>query len=234
LFFDFFIGEYMRVGQKDITIDDCWLLEIARIPDELREPESRLMQSRWFDYRHLLPGQATQVFADRFEEIYVETYAKWRDYRTAESVQIFDAEVFASPDLLSCWSARQAADEIGCDYDFYIRQAFKRAWDRGWRFIPRPNQLYNDALTADLGEVWKEECRYVLKLAKHERYKLDAYEGHPDQDAYHHFLLEQVAQREQKHMVLGRLLYKENCLPEKLAIERFGRELVDKARGFYR
>lgn len=224
----------MRVGQKEITPDDCWLLEIARVPEELREAESKLTQSRWFDYRHLLPGQATQLFADRFEAIYAEMYAKLRDYRTAESVRIFQTEVFDSPDFLSCWIARQAADEIGCDYDFYIRFALNRAWERGWRYIPRPNQLYNEALTADMKEAWIAESRFILKLAKHERFKLGAYEGHPDQDAYHEYLIAQVTQREQKHMVLGRLLHKEHCLPEALAIERFGSELVGKANGYYR
>jgi hypothetical protein len=224
----------MRVGQKDITPDDCWLLEIARVPEELREPESKLMQSRWFDYRHLLPGQATQLFADRFEAIYTEMYAKLRDYRTAESVRIFTTEIFSSPDLIPCWTARQAADEIGCDYDFYIRFTLARAWDRGWRYIPRPNQLYNEALTTDMKETWESQSRFVLKLAQHERFKLDAYEGHPDQDAYHAYLIRQVTQREQKHMVLGRLLHKERCLPEELAVQHFGNDLVRKAIAFYR
>lgn len=216
-----------------MTKDDAWLLEIARVPDNLREIEPKLTKSRWFDYRHMLPAQLTQLFADRYAHHYRQMYAKLRDKDTAGGVQVFKTEIFSSPELLPVWLARQAADAFGCEYDFYIRYAFERAFENGWRYIPRPNQLYGDSLSIDAMNAWAIEQRASLRLAKHERYQAHSYEGHPDQDDYHDYLIRQVAQREQKHLVLGRLLHKDKHLIESAAIEGLGEGIVRRANELY-
>lgn len=216
----------MSVGEdyigKDISKDDAWLLELSRIPEELRIAEPELMRTRWFDYRHLLPAQATYLFAHHYVTQYRELYAKTRDIDGSYEVEpLFAQDVLQGPETISFWRARQAADAVGCTYEFYIRFVMNRAFERGWRYIPRPNQLYGDEIHQDAVAGWAEETAHVLHLAQHPMYRNAAYKGHPDQDAYHDYLLQQINNREHKHMILSRLMYRENCFPLELALKHF-------------
>lgn len=217
--------------KKELAEDDLFALEIALIPQELRDLEAGLMQSRWFDYRDMLPAQATQHFADRYDAIYREVYSALRDYRKADDVvALRHDDLFKSPELLALWRARQAADAIGCKYDFYLRQAFKMAWDRGWTYIPRPNQIYGEALTQDIADQWKLERAASLQLAESPFFRNDAYVGHPNQDAYHQYLVAEIKQREHPHLSLARVMFKERALPVEVAGAHFPVTVLRRAR----
>lgn len=218
---------------KGITRDDSWMLEIAKIPQELREDESELMQTRWFDYRHLLPAQATYLFAAIYDEIYREAHARAKDIDEAEEIMpLMVQDIFDSPELTSMWRARQVADRIGCRYDFYLRFAFSRFFDRTWRNFPRPNQLFSEELELDITDEWSHAKNVTLQLAKDKRFTIDAYSGHPDQVAYHAYLVEQIKQREHQHMLIARLVFKEKVLPPEVAGEHFGIDVIRRAQFF--
>lgn len=222
----------MKIGQ--LTRDDSWLLELAKIPQEMRLNEPELQSKRWFDYRHQLPAQLTYLFAQRYEAIYREFYAKTRDSESAPNIQVTMYEdVFNSPELLCFWNARQTADEIGCDYDFYIRFCMNRTWERAWKYLPRPNQLYGDEIKTDATAAWNNQLKYSLKLSLLDYYMNANYEGHPDQDAYHLYLVAQVNAREQKHMLLARLILKEKCLPLSVAKTHFDKSVLYNALTFH-
>ena len=216
-----------------MTKNDAWLLEIAKIPQDLREPEPELLTRRWFDYRDLMPAQLTSLFANRYEVAYREAYARIMDARASENVSpLMGRDVFESPELLPIWRARQAADQIGCKYDFYLNFAFKRFFERGWRYMPRPNQLYGEELILDANEAWQETTRASLQLANRKRFLPEQYVGHPDQDAYYAYLVQQVAQREHRHMVLSRLVFREKILPLAVASEHFSADDLTRAESF--
>jgi hypothetical protein len=219
---------------KELTRDDSWILEIAKIPSDLREKEPALLQTRWFDYRHLSPANLTYLFVERYDTVYREFYSKTRDQLSSENIQVLMfKDVFESNELLCFWNARQAADEIGCDYDFYIRAAMKRSWDRHWKYIPRPNQLYGEELVLDIKDDWTNQLNHNLKLATNPRFKNDNYVGHPDQIAYHKYLIAQVKARVQSHMILARLMLKEQCLPEHIVYGYFTDSEVKRALSHY-
>ena len=218
----------------EITRDDSWVLEIAKIPETLRIAEPLLQSTRWFDYRTKTPAQLTYLFAERYEAMYREFYAKTRDAERADKITVMlHDDIFNSPELLCYWQARQAADTIGCNYDFYIRFCFERAWDRAWKYIPRPNQIYGEEILLDATTAWKNQLKYSLSLAKLDRYKNADYAGHPDQDAYHSYLVQQINSREQKHMILARLIVKEKCLPLSVAKAHFNKALLYQALSYY-
>lgn len=220
-------GSY--VGGK-ITRDDSWLLELAHIPDDMRQDESLLQTSRWFDQRHMLPAQATYRFAAEYQAAYRDSYAEMRDYRKAESATpLVHEDIFKGADLLPLWRARQEADRIGCRYDFYLRFVFRRCWDRGWHYLPRPNQLYGEELTLDVKDAWETLRKASLQLASEPRFRVGNYEGHPDQDSYHQYLIEQVKDRVQQHLVLARLIYREQMLPAEVAASHFGAGALNDA-----
>lgn len=214
----------------DITRDDSWALEIAHIPQSMREEEPALQNSRWFDYRHLLPAQATYLFANRYEEIGREVFGQTRDISAAAQFKMLSYDdIFASNEILNFWRARQAADRIGCKYDFYIRMVFHRHWHRGFKFFPRPNQLYSEEIELDAKDAWKIETRGSLQLAKLDRFKNEFFVGHPDQVAYHSYLIEQVENRAHRHMILGRMVFKEKILPLEIAGRAFGADEIRRA-----
>lgn len=222
----------MQIGE--ISRDDAWVLELAKVPENMRLTEPELQQTRWFDYRHLLPAQLTYLFVERYKAVYKEIYAQVRDHSDSEKIGVvMFTDVFKSSELLCFWQARQSADSIGCDYDFYLRFALKRAWERGWKYLPRPNQLYGDELVADIRAEWALQCRLVLKLATSEWYKNKNFVGHPDQVSYHAYLVEKIKQREHQHMILARLILKEECLPADIARGYFDNSVVDYALSFY-
>lgn len=220
----------MKYIADDFTKDDIWLFELANIPEELRLKEPELRQTRWFDYRNKLPMQLTQQFADIYCEIYREMYAKLRDYEYAEKITGHLAE----SDLQSLWLARQAADAIGCPYGFFIRFTMTRTFERYWKYLPRPNQLYNEELTLDAKDMWESTKRDILFLADSKFYKTQNFKGHPDQLDYHTYLINTVKSRAVPEMILTRLIFREQCLPEELAVKHFGDLLVKTAmRHFY-
>lgn len=215
---------------QNITRDDCWLLELANIDEELRIEESSLLTTRWFDYRHMLPAQATYLFAHLYDQVYREFYAMQRDYRDAERIKVLRTQdVFKSSDLVAFWRARQAADRLGCRYDFFLRFAFKQCHERGWNYLPRPNQLYGEALCLDCADAWAELKQASLQLAKHARFKVENFTGHPDQLAYQEYLIEQVKAREHAHHALNRLIVREGVLTAEVASSHFDPDVLKRA-----
>ena len=218
---------------SSITQDDAWYLEIAKIPHSLRDEEAELMKSRWFDYRHMLPAQATYLFVHAYNEMYREVHAKIRDYREAvTAASLITEDIFEGKDLLSMWRARQEADRIGCKYNFYLRFAFNRGLERGWAYIPRPNQLFAETLALDIKDAWADERMYSLQLATNLRFVVDCYVGHPDQDAYHLYLIAEAKKREHPHMILARLIFQEGILPYEIAGQHFGVDVLLRAKRF--
>lgn len=221
----------MTVTNKgDITKAQSWRLELQFVPEELRVKEPELQRTRWFDYRESLPGQLTYLFLQAYIEVYREWYARIRDVNEATQIPVvhFD-DLFTSRELLFFWNARQVADEIGCDYWFYIRFAFDRAIERGWKYLPRPNQMYGDELKADAHNAWQETIVTQLRLPKSALYKAENFKNLPEQADYYEYLEKMVANRQQKHMVLSRLIYREGAISEEHAIKIFGAELVRQA-----
>lgn len=222
------VSEYFG---KDITPQESWRLEMS-IHEMHRENESDLRASRWFDHRDLLPAQATYLFAAQYRNEYISSYSKTVDIRTTNAISPFSPQdIFRSSELIPMWLARRAADQIGCKYDFYLRFAFQRTYDRGWKNLPRPNQLFGEEVTLDAADAWKQRCRDVLQLAESPFFEIGAYVGHPDQDAYHAWVVAEINKREHKHLTLA-AVFKKGHLPQAIAEQHFGTSVVNRALSF--
>ena len=215
---------------NNLSQREYWMAEMA-IHEQHREDEAGLQQSRWFDYRNMLPAQATYLFAAIYRQEYLEAYKRQVDIRTVDQVCPLPPDVFKSGEITSIWLARREADRIGCKYEFYLRIAFARFAERGWKNLPRPNQLYAEELTLDIADAWRRRCREVLQLAESPFFACDAYVAHPEQDAYHAWVVGQIKMREHKHLALAHVL-KNNVLPLELAGKEFGVDLIKRACHF--
>jgi hypothetical protein len=208
-------------------------LAVTKIPQHIRENEAELRTSRWFDYRFMTPAEATYLFAAEYRHAYIEAFKRTRDIRTADKVRPFSPDdIFESKELTAMWQARQAADMIGCRYEFFLRFAFLRFEHRGWRFFPRANQLSPEELVLDIRDAWATECRASLQVAQLPIYRAEAYAGVPEQDEYHEWLCGQVKHREHPHLALSRLVYSDPILPEQVAEKHFSAEILKRAKIF--
>jgi hypothetical protein len=210
---------------------EIWALELSRVHATHRTVEADLFASRWFDYRHLLPGQATYLFAEYYSILYRKAYETTVDVDSSADISPFSPrDIFESSELTSMWLGRQAADAVGCPYDFYLRVVFARSADRGWRNIPRPNQLYSEEVVNDVSLAWGQRCKDVLQLATDSRFTAETYVGHPDQDAYYEWLAQQVGKRERPEYALCTILFKKKIITPSFAKGKFSTFFLRKAK----
>ncbi len=208
---------------------DYWILEMSHIHASHRANEARFQSQRWFDYKRMTGAEATYLFADNYSLEYQDCYKRTRDIRTVDAVTPFSPDdVFQSSDLTSMWLARQGADSIGCKYTFYLNHIFEVFASRGWKNLPRPNQLYSEELVISVNTAWNHRCMVILQLAEQPFFFAESYVGHPDQVAYYDYLISSINKRESKHYALSSVLRKK-ILPTELAIEAFGQDTYKKA-----
>lgn len=217
---------------SDLGSDAYELLACTRIAAPYRELESDVLCKKWFDYMSIHPAQATYLFAHQYQEAARRFFASTRDIRGAQEIKAFQPDdIFQSRELTAMWRARQSFDMIGCRYEWGLNFAFSRAVNRGWHYFPRPNQLYAQDLLLDLKVAWLQNCKDLFQTVQNERFRLENYNGHPDQLAFLKWAAEQVKKRRQPQVLLGRL-FKERMMSERVAIAIFGHDLVTQAKRF--
>jgi hypothetical protein len=212
-----------------LTNQEYWLLEINNIHEDHRIDEAEIQSKRWFDYRRITSAQATYLFAHLYSQIYIEFYKRTVDIRTVDTARAFTPDdIFQSKDLTSLWLARQAADQIGCKYEFYLRVVFEIFISRGWKHLPRPNQIYSEELSIDISRLWEKRCIDILQIADNPFYLESSYISHPDQNNYYEWLASHIKLKEQKHFILSGVM-KQKILPYELALQFFGVDTCKRA-----
>jgi hypothetical protein len=159
----------------------CWLDEFVgkekdtaecdglmfTLPKEIRQDEICLFKSKWFDYRGLHPVKATYYFAHCFVVAYKRAYATTRDLEASKTIKPFRVDdVFNSSDINAVWRARQACDSAGVSYEFYVKHALEVCYKGGWRYLPRPNQIYSSAMIDEVTDAWEIYCKDILQIVK--------------------------------------------------------------------
>lgn len=216
----------------EIRYEDSWVLELSAIPDADRVCEAGLFRSKWYDYRNMLPAQATQLFAETYIQVWKNWFAKTRDLEGAAStVPLLNEHVMKSADALAMTRARQAADQIGCKYGLYIEFAFNRAFERAWGYLPRPNQLYDEALVGDAKDFWEDLKAASLQVSENPQL-LSINSDQPDLDDYHEYLIKQCRERPYPELPLNTLIYRLGHLPREVAERHFSKEVLTRLDRF--
>lgn len=212
-----------------MEIENLEVLALTKVDPTLREAEAALYGRRWFDFRHLHPVEATRQFGAAYAAVVTESYRETKDLKTAEQVcSKINVDPMDSPFITAYWRARQGMDAISVPYDFGIRVAFKKTLSSGWKVFPRPNQLYGRELLMDILDAWKERCKATLQLSTIDRYRVEHYTGHPDQEAHQQWVIAQIRARGNPAFPLSRAL-QERLLPEITAEKEFGAAVVRSA-----
>lgn len=212
-----------------LSNQECWLLELTHIPAEHRATEAKIQTERWFDYRPMTAAEATYEFAECFRRQYLESYKQTKDIRTVGKINPFaPADIFKSPDIIPMWLARQAADSIGVKYEFYLHYVFNEFTRRGWKNLPRPNQIYGEEVVMSIDISWKQRCKDILQLAENNFFTTQYYVGHPDQTAYYEHLGRSIRGRQHSHYAVNTLLTKK-IIPAEVVVAMFGTEVYQRA-----
>jgi hypothetical protein len=215
---------------SELTDDECDAAAVAWISHVHFEDEAKAMHNKWFDYRLWPHLKASYYFAECYKRAYQNFFAETRDKETSKIIPVFHHhDPMQSRQKTNIHLARQAFDIVGVRYEFGIRFAMKRFCERGWKSMPRTNQLYGDEIITDMKEAWDAECRAKLQIADNPYFLAENYCGDIIQNQYHDWLEGQVNKRVHKYMTVGQLVYINKVMPEEVAITRFGSELV--ARG---
>lgn len=220
----------MKFYGDHFTDDDCELIALTQIHAQHLEGEAAAMQSKWFDYRMMPHVRATYWFARCYNQAYQNFFAETRDKDTAKMIRgIHHEDVFKSRDKTAVHLARQAFDMIGVRYEFGLSFAMQRFLDRGWKSMPRPNQLYGEELIEDMADAWRIECSARLQIPTNPMFLAENYTGTRIQREFHEWLFQQINRRSVRHLGLGQAVYVAKVLPESIAAEKYGEGLL--ARG---
>lgn len=195
----------------------------AFIARKFQDFDLELFASKWFDYRHMTPFQATCAYIDVYGDVYREIYAREMDRSRAEFIRpitvdsvrqgLRDNDTAAKTIFTGCWRGRQVADAIGMPYRDYIEQAFTfrmRKWQRP--YLPRPMHLYHEFDVEKIIEKWGQIQSSRLCVSDHPAYILQNFCGTQAQNDYHEWLFAQANMRSNVPYILARFV-KEDRLP---------------------
>jgi hypothetical protein len=184
-----------------------FVLNIKEVPSIYIEEDEEIRKTAWFDYRIMTSAECTDLFAETYQKTWSKYQAKLFDVKESLRIQP------QNNDVLSLWLARQAADRIGCKYDFYMNTVFQIFDQRGWDKLPTERQLHSEELSIDISRMWEERCNDVLQLAESPYFTAEAYSYYPNQYQYYAYLIEQLQRRAQGRMIMEDLV-KRGILPQ--------------------
>lgn len=214
---------------------DKWVVENLGLSKTKIEAE--LFTSKWFDYRHLHPMDATLLFAESYKRQYSKimgTHGR-EDYRKAPFKTGLKRCPFiqlAKANITSLWKARQKADELGIEYDYFVMTMLSIAAKREWRDLPRPQHLWQD----DLLEIFndKYEKRKGTRLCGSELgyFKKDNYVGDESQDAHRAFVMAQIndALPERRHLLIYSAVFSLGYLDAQFFVDQYPKEYQKAAK----
>jgi hypothetical protein len=194
-----------------------------------------LYEKKWYGYRFISPGASLFLFADRYRKAYREVATrmlgrvhmpKWLN---EDALHPESKHPMSASDISCMWIAMCMADELGIPYDFYCATALAYAHDRGWKYLPKPRQLYSDKMIWEIGEKWKERLASRITRTEDPHYSLANYDKHPWQHAYMDFLIKQAMDRDNPNFALASIMFKEPQVLPSYAATKVGVERVKEA-----
>jgi hypothetical protein len=202
---------------------------LLRVPIELRRNEADLFESKWFDYRSLHPTQATYLFVECYAAA-VRQFCELafdRDRSTLIKTPI-PGLIFETRESTAFTMGRQALDGVGCRYDWALSVMVHRFSDRGWRGMPRPNQIYSEELILDVRDAWRVECNASLQIPKTLKHTPGQALTHTQRD-YMTWVFRHIRERNGDHWRPLSRLFSEKLVTEEAARLEFDQATVDRA-----
>lgn len=213
------------------TRDEYDLL-MARIRKDWVANERILFTTKWFDYRHMHPTEATYCYAHELVKAYRRAFARTVDAEAAAYVSPIKEDFFdCIPAVVSgVWHGRQVADAMGVPYQVYLALAFERVlsyWHRS--HMPRPQQLYSSMVTDWVALKWPERQNGIFYMSRRPEFTAQMYRGLISQKEHEAWLFEQAEKRQNGNEIVCQLMY-DGYLRDEAVIERYDADRVDRIR----
>lgn len=208
----------------------CEVLAIAKIDRKLLAAETKLYDTKWFDYRPLHPTMATYLLAHHYNRAYGDMMGQCFDHGKRFMAAFKGKDVMACREVKSFWKLRQKIDELGIRYDFFVREVMNWCADNGWKQPPRPSHAAtNPDMIIHIANLWALECRAKIQWARSPRYTASAFVGAPDQIAYEEYILDSIMKRPAPRYSIHAALYLYDALRIESAVARLPEAAVREA-----
>lgn len=200
--------------------NECDILLHSRWPASLLKKESGLFRSKWWDYRHLHPTIATDLFGYIFtvemrkiirahinnSPPKISSDGKVRDWFPLGAGDLFNPPTASS--RMNAWrrkisgviKARQTADSDGIPYPFFIQAGLQHIYFGGGCYIlehvtlPMPSLLHNDRCLQRIREQWIDKMESGVMTGDGEHFKIPG-DGSAVFKAHQNWLIGQVRER---------------------------------------
>lgn len=179
----------------DLSLIQYEEIAVTRIDKKYRRNEAELMSKTWWDYRTMHPTKRTYLFAAFYREQFRALYQRHISHDISENVR-----GYSRPDPLDnrpnkgkrsklptptyLWRARQAADYIGCPYDFFCFHACTTALRHktsdvavgrmrtvdARKLMLSASNLYEEQVFMKVYEKWEETQRSAPRFARSEEF----------------------------------------------------------------
>lgn len=199
---------------------------------------SDLYERKWYGYRFLSPGACFFLFADRYRKAYRAISARLLARRRTPRFTQEDAlspnsrNPMAPGDLTGLWNAMCIADELGIPYDVYCTEALEYGHRCGWKFLPRPTQLYSDKIVVAVTDAWRARSAERVYRTTDAHYSLKNNVNHPWQRGYMDFLIASAMKRENPKFALASVMFKDPQVRPSYAAAKVGVALVKEASAY--
>lgn len=159
------------MSTQEATVCEGDVFALTYIDPEVLAVDSQCFDTRWFDYRHLHPANATQYFGRVFNSIRAEIHAREIDEGEAKWMKkhslTFRLDSQSPRNIKAFWRARQVADLIGMKYEIFCRAAINFLRNqKSWRRMPSPAQLYSNDVVKACVEAWEHELKAQVMWPK--------------------------------------------------------------------
>lgn len=167
-----------------------------------------------------------------YRQSYRSSFARTKDADRVDQIEGFAyADPFKSPEIEEFWRLRQAADQIGCPYPFYLNMMFKRRENEGWRVMPRPKHMLDETCVSDVRDAWEALCKTNLQFPELPFFKAARFAGYYEQVQYINWIKKAVKARADQHLLVTRLI-KEGYFTQQSVGQVFGQDVLKRALRF--
>jgi hypothetical protein len=221
----------------------------AHVPRKEVAEVADVYGTRWWDYRRLAPGHSFYLFAHHYYRATKVAARRMVSEKAAErgltgggkkSFAIYGAALVEQSadgiferdkaEVTGMWKAMLVADALGMPYGEFCRLACRLAFEKLWKRLPRPSQLYSEKLGVFVEDEWHELLKGRLYLASHPVYAEENYAGLELQDQYRSWAIEHVKAQSSPIVGMSELVYVRKQVPEAIAVQHFPAQALKRAR----
>lgn len=169
-------NQYSNLVNKDISFLDQLVKE--NIGLSLAKNELDLFSTKWFDYRNLHPLLSTCLFCETYKKIYSRIMLSHGrdDYQIAKyrtGLKQLPYIQLQKTNITGLWKARQMADSLCVNYEYFITTLMSISCKREWVNLPRPAHLRDSVLIELFQQKMAERKKTSLISSDLDYFKLD-------------------------------------------------------------